>query len=48
MLVVHFKSVVSSWEREENNWTLKLFVKIQGADRWRSDKHKKEGNFRDG
>jgi hypothetical protein len=40
ILVVHFKSVVSSWEREEDNWILKIFVKIQGADLWRFDKHK--------
>ena len=32
ILVVHFKSVVSSWEREEDNWIIKIFVKIQGAD----------------
>ena len=29
---VHFKSVVSSWEREEDNWILKTFVKIQAAN----------------
>jgi hypothetical protein len=39
ILVVHFKSVVSSWEGD--NWILKIFVKIQGADLWRFDKHKK-------
>jgi hypothetical protein len=41
ILGVHFKSVVSSWKREEDNWILKIFVKIQGADLWRFDKHKK-------
>ena len=40
ILVVHFKSFVSSWERQEDNWILKIFVKIQGADLWRFDKHK--------
>jgi hypothetical protein len=46
ILVVHFKSVVSSWERKEDNWILKICVKIQGADLWRFDKHKK-GNLMD-
>jgi hypothetical protein len=32
---------VSSWEREEDNWIIKIFVKIQVADLWRFDKHKK-------
>jgi hypothetical protein len=45
ILVVHFKSVVSSWEREEDNWILKIFVKIQGADLWRFDKHKKRATL---
>jgi hypothetical protein len=48
ILEVHFKSVVSSWEREEDNWTLKIFVKIQGADLWRFDKHKKRTTLRTG
>jgi hypothetical protein len=34
---------VSSWEREEDNWIIKI------VDLWRRfDKQKKEGNFRDG
>ncbi len=45
ILVVHFKSVVSSWEREEDNWILKIFVKIQGLDLWRFDKHKKRATL---
>jgi len=32
LVVLHFKSVVSSWEREYDNWVIKIFVKIQGAD----------------
>ncbi len=40
ILVVHFKSFVSSWERQEDNWILKIFVKIQEADLWRFNKHK--------
>ena len=43
-LVVHFKSVVSSWEREEDICILKIFVKIQGANLWRFDKHKKRAS----
>jgi hypothetical protein len=31
LVLLHFKSVVSSWEREED----------QGADLWRFDKHRK-------
>ena len=45
ILVVHFKSVVSSWERDGDNWILKIFVKIQGADLWRFDKHKKRATL---
>jgi hypothetical protein len=45
ILVVHFKSVVSSWEREEDNSILKIFVKIQGADLWRFNKHKKRATL---
>jgi hypothetical protein len=45
ILVVHFKSVVSSWEREEDNWILKIFVKIQGTDLWRFNKHKKRATL---
>ncbi len=45
ILVVHFKSVVSSCERGEDNWILKIFVKIQGADLWRFDKHKKRATL---
>ncbi len=44
-LVVHFKSVVSSWEREEDNWILKIFLKIQGVDLWRFNKHKKRATL---
>ncbi len=45
ILVVQFKSVVSSWEREEDNWILKIFGKIQGADLWRFNKHKKRATL---
>ena len=45
LVVLHFKSVVSSWEREEDNWITKIFVKIQGADLWRFDKHKKRATL---
>jgi hypothetical protein len=45
LVVLHFKSVVSSWEREEDNWIIKIFVKIQGADLWRFDKHKKRATL---
>jgi hypothetical protein len=45
ILVVHFKSVVSSWEREEDNRILTIFVKIQGVDLWRFDKHKKRATL---
>ncbi len=38
-IVVWFKSVVSSWERDAN-WILKIYVMIQGADLRRFDKHK--------
>ena len=48
ILVVHFKSVVSSWEREEDNLILKIFVKIQGADLWRFDTHKKRATLETG
>jgi len=44
-LVLQLNSVVSSWEREEDNWILKIFVKIQGADLWRFDKHKKRATL---
>jgi hypothetical protein len=48
ILVVHFKSVVGSWEREEDNWILKMCVKIQRADPWRFDKHKKRASLKTG
>jgi hypothetical protein len=38
-IVVWFKSVVGSWERDAN-WILKIYVMIQGADLGRFDKHK--------
>ena len=38
-------SVVSSWEREEDNWIIKIFVNIQGADLWRFNKHKKRATL---
>jgi hypothetical protein len=44
ILVVHFKSVVSSWEREDN-WILKIIDKIQGADLRRFNKHKKRATL---
>jgi len=40
LVFLHFKSVVSSWEREYDNGIIKIFVKIQRADLWRFDKHK--------
>jgi hypothetical protein len=36
---------MSSWEREEDNWIINIFVKIQGADLWRFDKHKKRATL---
>jgi hypothetical protein len=46
LVVLNFKSVVSSWEREEeDNWIIKIFVKIQGVDLWRFDKHKKRATL---
>jgi hypothetical protein len=45
ILRVHFKSVVISWEREEDNWILNIFGKIQGADLWRFNKHKKRATL---
>ena len=45
ILGVHFKSVVSSWEREEDIWILKIFLKIQGVDLWRFNKHKKRATL---
>jgi hypothetical protein len=45
ILVVHFKSVVSSWVKEADNWILKIFVKIQGAGLWRFNKHKKRATL---
>jgi hypothetical protein len=44
ILVVHFKSVVSSSEKEDN-WILKIIAKIQGADLRRFDKHKKRATL---
>ena len=35
LVVLHFKSAVSRWEREYDNWIIKIFVKIQGVDLWR-------------
>jgi hypothetical protein len=32
-------------EGEEDNWIIKIFVKIQGADLWRFDKHKKRATL---
>ena len=29
LVVLHFKSIVSSWEKEEDNWIIKILVKIQ-------------------
>ena len=45
LVVLHFKSVVNRWEREYDNWIIKIFVKIQGADLWRFDKHKKRATL---
>jgi hypothetical protein len=45
LVVLHFKSVVGSWEREEDNWIIKIIVKIQGADLWRFDKHIKRATL---
>ena len=45
LVVLHFKSVVSRWEREYDNWIIKIFVKIQGADLWRFDKHKRRATL---
>jgi hypothetical protein len=42
-IVVWFKSVVGSWERDAN-WILKIYVMIQGADLRRFDKHKQRAN----
>jgi hypothetical protein len=39
-IVVCFKSVVGSWEKEAN-WILKILVKIQWADQGRFDKQKR-------
>jgi hypothetical protein len=38
-IVVWFKSVVGSWERDAN-WILKIHVMIQGADLRKFNKHK--------
>ena len=45
LVVLHFKSVVSRWERRYDNWIIKIFAKIQGADLWRFDKHKKRATL---
>ncbi len=43
-IVVWFKSVVGSWERDAN-WILKIYVMIQGADLRRFDKHKQRATL---
>jgi hypothetical protein len=43
-IVVLFKSVVGSWERDAN-WILKIYVMIQGADLRRFDKHKQRATL---
>jgi hypothetical protein len=43
-IVVWFKSVVGSWERDAN-WILKIYVMIQGADLRKFDKHKQRATL---
>jgi hypothetical protein len=43
-IVVWFKSVVGSWERD-TNWILKICVMIQGADLRRFDKYKQRATL---
>jgi hypothetical protein len=43
-IVVWFKSVVGSWERDAN-WILKIYVIIQGADLRRFNKHKQRATL---
>jgi hypothetical protein len=43
-IVVYFKSVVGSWEKEAN-WILTILVKIKGADLRRFDKHIKRATL---
>jgi hypothetical protein len=46
-IVVWFKSVVGSWERDAN-WILKIYVMIQGADLRRFDTHKQRATLETG
>ncbi len=43
-IVVWFKSVVGSWERDAS-WILKIYVMIQGADLRRFNKHKQRATL---
>jgi hypothetical protein len=43
-IVIWFKSVVGSWERDAN-WILKIYVMIQGADIRRFNKHKQRATL---
>jgi hypothetical protein len=43
-IVVWFRSVVGSWERDAN-WILKVYVMIQGADLRRFNKHKQRATL---
>jgi hypothetical protein len=43
-IVVWFKSVVGSWERDAN-WILKIYVMIQGVYLRRFDKHKQRATL---
>jgi hypothetical protein len=43
-IVVWFKSVVGSWERDAN-WILNIYMMIQGADLRRFDKHKQRATL---
>jgi hypothetical protein len=43
-IVVWFKSVVGSWERDAN-WILKIYMMIQGADLRRFSNHKQRATL---